>query len=73
MCRNMALNEKNILFGVETACHVKRKGIVGAAAKLRGILSYGDGVHIDNTIVTAVFVGKLFEILDCSEVVSERK
>ena len=70
---DMALHEKRVLRGIESAGDIECKGFVGAAAKLRGNLTHGYRVHIDYAVVAFVLIGEHGEILYCSEIISDRE
>ena len=67
----MALNEQHILFGVKSAGNIQRQSIVRSAAKLCGVLAYGNGVLIYHAVVAAVFFRKSGEVFKRAQIVSD--
>ena len=70
---DVGLNVKGVLFGVKTAGDVEREGLISTAAKLRGHLTNGDRVLVDDAVEAFILLGVDGEVLDRSEVVSNRK
>ena len=70
MLVNVGLNIKSVLFGVETASHIKSKGLICAATKLRGVLADGYRMLIHNTVKGLIFLRIERKISDGSEIVT---
>ena len=67
--RDVALNEKRVLFGVKPAGYIKSERFVRAAAKLSRILSHRDRVLVDYAVIAVVILGKRGKVADRTEVV----
>ena len=61
---DVALDEECVLLRVETAGNVLRELRQSAAAQVGRHLPDGDGVHIDDAVVTLVFIGERYPVLD---------
>ena len=73
VCGHVRLNVKGIFVGVKTAGDIERKRLVGAAAKLGGHLSYGDGVLIHYAVEALIGIRICRKILDRAKIVTNGK
>ncbi len=71
MSGDMALNEKENLFGVESACKIDCKRFHCSSAELCGILTDGYRVHIDNAINAVILIFKGAPVFYRAEVISD--
>ena len=71
MLLDVGLDVEGVLLGVKTAGHVEGEGLVGAAAKVGGHLTDGDGMLVHHAVEALILLGVGREILDGTKVVAD--
>ena len=68
---HMALNEHDVLLGVQAAGNILGKLCHGPAAQLRRVLANGDGMHIHDAIDAIIFILQVHPALDRAHIRSQ--
>ena len=68
---HVRLHEKRILGGIKAAGDIESERFVGAAAKLGGHLTHGDGMLVYDAVEATVFIGKRREVFDGADIVAD--